>query len=302
MSGLAEGRRSVPLGRRPRPRPAAPIVALMAVATLCTATAARGGATPGETPSDVWLDAKGKPLPFQTNEEIEQFLQTARVVDRKKIKGGVNPRKAQLVLEQDGTRARAIFRFGDTKQRDVRIGERFYFDFRDSYKHECAAYALSRYLGLDSVPPAVPRQIDQDGGSVQIWVEKALDEDSDKFAPPDIRAWVAQVWDKDPFDNLILNVDRNAGNIKVSRDYHLWLIDHTRAFQPIPELLNPETVVRVRRVFWDQLKSLTDDELRKLVGDYLDGPQMSALEKRRDLLIEHVEGLITERGEGAVLY
>ena len=88
----------------------------------------------------------------------------------------------------------------------------------------------------------------------------------------------------------------------MSQQYHLWLIDHTRAFQPIPELLNPEKVVRVKRVFWDQLKALTDDELRKLVGDYLDGPQMGALEKRRDLLIELVEGLIAERGESAVLY
>jgi hypothetical protein len=42
--------------------------------------------------------------------------------------------------------------------------------------------------------------------------------------------------------------------------------------------------------------------LKGLVGDYLDGGQVSALAKRRELLIEHIEQLVAERGEGAVLY
>jgi hypothetical protein len=39
-----------------------------------------------------------------------------------------------------------------------------------------------------------------------------------------------------------------------------------------------------------------------VVGEYLDGAQVSALAKRRELLIEHVERLVAERSEAAVFY
>jgi hypothetical protein len=301
MPGLAGGRLAFGDGCAARVRWLVP-AALVAAATLSTATAAQGGAAASETAPHVWLDAKGKPLPFQTNAEIEAFLRTAQVVGEKKLKGGVNPDKRQLVLEENGTQARAIFRFGDIQKKDVRIGARYYFDFRDSYRHECAAYVLARWLGLDSVPPAVPREIDGKEGSLQIWVEHTLDEESDKFAPPDVRAWITQVWEKELFDNLILNVDRTAENFLVGQQYHLWLIDHTRAFQPMSDLLAPEKVKRVKRTAWDRLKGATNDDLQELLGDYLDARQRSALVERRDLLVEQIDGLIAERGEGAVLY
>ena len=33
------------------------------------------------------------------------------------------------------------------------------------------------------------------------------------------------------FDELISNIDRNQGNIVYTKDWRLWLIDHTRAFR-----------------------------------------------------------------------
>jgi hypothetical protein len=254
---------------------------------------------PPERPPHVWLDAGGDPLPIQSDAEILEFLRTATVVSRQRIPVGVN-RPEKLLLQENGIRAHAAFRIVDERERNVRIGARFYFDFRDSYRHECAAYELARSLGLDLVPPATLREIDGTEGSIQIWLESALSLEGRE--PPDVRAWVTQVWDRDLFDNLILNVDRNLGNLFVDPQQRLWLIDHTRAFQPEDQLLDPERVARIRRSVWERLAAMTEDDLKALVGEYLDHGQVNALAKRRELLVEHVQRLVAERGEQTVFF
>jgi hypothetical protein len=300
MPSVARGRQRACFGRGPRSAlgSCALLFALLGTGGVPGSAAAQAGAVPPETPSHVWLDAGGEPVPFQSDDEILEFLRTATVVGRERIPTGVN-RPEQLLLEKDGTRVHAAFRVVDVKKRNATY-DRFYFDFRDSYRHECAAYELARWLGLDFVPPAVLRRIEGRDGSVQIWLEDTRD--SKGFKPPNARAWAAQVWEKDLFDNLILNVDRNLGNILRDDQYRLWLIDHTRAFQPERQLLNPEALARVKRQVWDRLLATTKKDLKVLLGDYLDGKQIDALARRREALIEHVEGLVADRGEGAVFY
>jgi hypothetical protein len=104
------------------------------------------------------------------------------------------------------------------------------------------------------------------------------------------------------FDNLILNVDRNASNVIVSQGYKLWLVDHTRAFQPKNELLAPEKLRRVNRQVWDRLQAMSDDELKDLVREHLDGGQLQALVRRRRLLVERVRGIVDDLGEDIVFY
>jgi hypothetical protein len=249
----------------------------------------------------VWLDARGNPLPFQSHAEILEFLRTARVVGSEEIAVGIN-RSRKLFLEKDGTRAHAIFRAVDVEERMAQIGPRFYARFRDSHANENAAYALAQWLGLDNVPPVVARGYDRRDGSVQIWIENALEQTSEDFDPPSVLAWVAQLWDMQLFDNLILNVDRNSGNILAGQHYHLWLIDHTRAFQPVPELLAPEKLAKVNRRVWARLLATGEEDLEEVLGDYLDGGQLDALATRRELLIECVERLVAERGEEVVFY
>jgi hypothetical protein len=249
----------------------------------------------------VWLDARGEPLPFQTDDEILEFLRTARVLSREEIETGIT-RPHRLLLEKDGTRAHAIFRHVNVERRTAQIGPRFYQRFRDSHAHECAAYALARWLGLDNVPPVVARGLGGKDGSVQIWIENARDRTSEEFGPPSAVAWVAQIWDMELFDNLILNVDRNAGNTLVGEHYRLWLVDHTRAFQPLPELLDPARVSKVNRRVWDRLVATTEEDLTGALGDFLNRGQLRALAKRRELLVDHVERLLAERGEEVVLY
>jgi hypothetical protein len=254
-----------------------------------------------EPPARVWIGPDGNPLPFQNDDEVLEFLRTGRVVSRKRAPEGIH-KPDVLMLESDGVRARAVFRQNDEELTRVRIGERFYFRFRDCHAFECAAYALARRLGIDLVPPTVPRTIGRTPGSVQIWIEGDRDETAPGFQPRSPTRWVRSVWDKDFFDNLILNVDRNVWNILVDPNDQLWLIDHTRAFQPQAELLAAEVVQKVNRRAWERLQAMSDGELKDVVREHLDSDQLDALVQRRELMAEHVEGLLARLGEDAVFY
>ncbi len=248
----------------------------------------------------VWIGPDGDPLPFQNDDEVLEFLRTAEVKDRKPAPEGINKPQV-LMLESNGVKARAILREVVNEMKRVRIGERFYFRFLDSYANECAAYDLARELGLDFVPPVVPRGIGRPG-SVQIWIEGGTTASDEGFQPRSPMTWMKQVWDKDLFDNLILNVDRNLGNILVGPNEELWLIDHTRAFQPQGELFAAEVVQKVNRRAWERLQAMSDEELKDVVREHLDSEQLDALVKRRELMAEHVEGLLARLGENAVFY
>ncbi len=271
------------------------------LAGLAAPAATAEGPDPTEAPR-AWLGPEGDPLPFQTDDEILEFLRTARVVSWRTLDEGIN-REQQLLLEGDGIRAHAIFRTVDRELRRTRRPDgRYYARWVDHYSGECAAYELARSLGLGFVPPAVPRSFGGKNGSVQIWIEGARDENAEGFRPPRPLGWVRQVWDRTFFDLLIFNVDRNAGNLLAGPDYQLWLYDHGRAFQPKAELLDPEALERVNRTVWNRLQSMSDAELRDVVREHLDVDQMTTLVQRRALLVERVQALVDEKGEGAVFY
>lgn len=248
----------------------------------------------------IWTDADGEPVPFTTEGDILEFLRTAKVVSEKPIGIGINESN-KLLLERDGIRINAIFREVEFERRHAKIGERVHQIFRDSYRYESAAYELSRLLGLDAVPPAARRMVRGRRGTVQIWLAPTLDETEDGFRPPNAGKWVEQLWSMYVFDNLIFNVDRNAGNVLVDSRYKMWMIDHTRAFQIEDELLD-ESVVRVERRLFDVLVSVTDDDIRAAVDAHLDSREIKSLLARRAKLIDHVNKLATERGEHVIFY
>jgi hypothetical protein len=254
-----------------------------------------------EPPGHVLLDAKGAPLPFQGDDEVLEFLRTAKVVDRKEIKEGLN-RPLLLLLEHEDARARAIFRFARSRKRRTRVGGLYYSRFLEHYDSDWAAYVLARQLGIDTVPPTVIRRIGPKEGSLQIWVEGARDETASDFRPHSPIRWMKQLWEMDLFDNLILNADRNSTNILAGQDYEFWLTDHGRAFQPMAELLSPEKLKMINRQIWDRLQALSDEELKDIVRKHLDTEQLHTLVKRRELLVELVEGLVAEKGEAKVFY
>ncbi len=252
-----------------------------------------------------WLDPEGKPLPFTSDEEVMEFLRTARLIRFRKIPLGVtHPRQA--LLEKDGVRMHAIFRDVnmDKPLQQLKDGT-VVINFRDSYIFEPAAYELSRLLGLDNVPPVILRKLQFKSGSLQAWVENTMTERSrirDNLKAPDKVLWSKQIWNMRVFDNLIYNTDRNQGNILIDRNWRVWLIDHGRAFRREKELRNPELIVQCGRKLWEKLKSLDEQVVRERLKKFLRPPEIKALMRRRDILVQHIQKLIEERGENKVLF
>jgi hypothetical protein len=252
-----------------------------------------------------WTDAQGNPLPFGSEAELLDFLRTADVVSASRIGGGINnPRK--LVLEKNGVRANAVFRdVSEEKNSPTFGGGRNELFFKDSYIFEPAAYELGMMLGLDNVPPATIRKYDRTNGSIQIFIENAITERKEleeHLTPPNDQEWKKQVQMMNVFDALIYNVDRNRGNIIITPDWRLWMIDHSRAFRRNTDLQSQSPVNQCERQLYAKLKALDEKEARKRLKDYLTTFELDALFTRRKLLLERIDKLIAEKGENQVLY
>ncbi len=268
-------------------------------------TAAPVEVTEALAPAHLWTDPDGNPLPFQSDEEIMQFLRTAKVISLKDIGEGItNPKK--VMLEKDGVRMNAIFRaVNEDKPSATMAGGSTEMFFRDSYIFEPAAYHLSRLLGMTSVPPAVLRTVRGNDGSVQIWLEGLMTYTKSqklKLAPPDRARWTKQVHMMRFFDALIFNTDRNTGNWMIDSKWNLWLIDHTRAFRRQVTLRSQALLVQCDRKLYEQVKNLDEDKARQTLKPFLRGYEIDALLERRKKLMEHFEGLIREKGESRVLF
>jgi len=251
----------------------------------------------------VWIGPDGNPLPFQTNQEIEEFLLTAAVVSMKNIPVGVTQPK-KVLLEKDGVKMHAVFRnvnIYKSRWTDVNCTR---INFRDYCLYECAAYELSKMLGLYNVPPTVLRRINGKKGTLQIWIENAmmeLDRQKKNVQAPDARSWRMQNHMMRIFDNLIFNDDRNQGNMLIDEHWNLWLIDHTRSFRSLSRLPDPKAIRCCEKQLWNMLKNLDESTVKERLGEFLRPPELKALLKRRVKLVEYIEEMIEKRGEKIVV-
>ena len=197
-----------------------------------------------------WLDIDGRPLPFQDDETVQDVMRAARVVDREKISRGVAGVE-KLLLEGNGVRFHAAFRSIDVTLRktQARAAGKSTAKYRDAAIFETAAYELSALFGINRVPPVVVRRIDELDGTLQIWVEETRPEveliANNRLRPPDMVRWRQQKQIMYVFDSLVANADRNQGNILIDRQWTLWFIDHTRAFQSTSRLFRQDDGVIV---------------------------------------------------------
>jgi hypothetical protein len=104
------------------------------------------------------------------------------------------------------------------------------------------------------------------------------------------------------FDELIYNVDRNRGNLVITQEWNVWMIDHTRAFRLHKNCPKLARMKQIDRKLLDNLKKLTREILKHEVGEYLTKPEMEAVLARRDAIVKHFDNRVAQNGEATVLY
>jgi len=183
------------------------------------------------------MGPKEEPLPFRSNQEIEDFLRTAKVISFKEISTGVT-KPLRLRLIKDGIQVDAIFRTVDDLKKRWESRNGLKLNFHDYYL----------------------------------------------------------------FDNLIYNDDRNQTNILIGSDWKLWFIDSTRAFRPYRQLKHPDLIFRCEAAVWQKLKNISPEMIRNELNPFLKVTEINTLIKRHQLIVDHIQDRIDQRGESAIIF
>lgn len=224
--------------------------------------------------------------------EFEEFLTTAKVTKVEDVPIGVTkPQRA--TLEAGGPAARFAWK-------PIRPG--YSKGFMESYKAEIAAYKLDRMLDLHMVPPIVERKVDGLTGAAVYWIENTKSWSVAQPPQGPEPGWSLQLTRMKMFDLLIANIDRNQGNLIYDDDWHLFLIDHSRAFIDKKDLKGIAPLGRVDRALWNKMAALTIEDLDRGLDKWVGDKEKRALLARRDLMAKNIQELIAKRGEKFVFY
>jgi hypothetical protein len=195
-----------------------------------------------------------------------------------------------------------VFKSIDERKMGItKIGSTAEYDFKDSWMFEIAAYEVDKLLEMNVVPPTVERTYDGKKGSLQWWVPDAMTEGDrmkKKLVPPNALSWSRQIVVMRIFDCLVYNIDRNLGNILITTDWRVWLIDHSRTFKSIDMLKGEKGLTNFSRSLMERLRLLDEQKLNDCCGLYLRAPEIRTMLKRRDLIIQHYEKMVQEKGAG----
>lgn len=230
------------------------------------------------------------PTPVLTLEQKEEFLRSAKVLAAKTAAKGITNTLRATLTEGPVSHDASIQRIDEELARFEASDGTVELNFRDTYKFNIAAYRLGKMLGLERmIPPSIERKYEGTSGAFTWWVEDvAMDEaqrQQKKIQAPDKESFNRQYVIMQVFDNLIYNTDRNETNIIFDKDWHLWMIDHTRAFRTRKELLNPKALNQCDRVLLSKMKELTFEKMKPELGPYLHDDQIRAILARRDKIV-----------------
>jgi hypothetical protein len=222
-------------------------------------------------------------------DQIEQQLTEGKVLKLEDVPIGVT--KPQRATLEGGTRfAWKPLQPGYSK------------GFMESYKAEIAAYKLDRMLELHMVPPIVERKMEGKTGAAVFWIENTRP--WNVKAPPQgpEPMWSRQLTKMKMLDLLIANIDRNQGNLMYDADWHIFLIDHSRAFIDKKDLKGIAPLGRVERKLWEKMQALTIEDLDRGLEKWVGDKEKKALLIRRDLMAKEINALIKKHGEKFVFY
>jgi hypothetical protein len=239
----------------------------------------------------------------------EEFLTSADIISYEQMWGSqaiTNPFK--ITLQKDSTTRNALL-----KNIEGRLGGHW-----ECWKFEIAAYLLDKYLELNMVPPTVQRDFQGKRSSCQLWVEYEMslrNKMQNNVAMPTYKVfhWNRATYLQRAFDNLIANIDRHAGNILITKDWRMILIDHSRTFRTSKKFANEliytdkheggaKEMKQLPRAFVEKIESLNYELIKEIVGDYLTDDEINALLARKELILKEIKRLTKKYGEDKVLY
>jgi hypothetical protein len=221
-----------------------------------------------------------------TDAQLETFLQQAEVVACTVVHK--LDRSADVCdLEGEGPELRGVFLTVDEQPDPEHAAEA---PFR-TYRHEIAAYRLDRLLGLDLVPVTVERSFDGRTGSMQVFLEGAVDLALlETYGQLHLLDGLEEEIEAAGIFSALMSVEErhNAGRMFLPQDRRLAMADSTKAFptsaEPGSDLpsscgpLDPELEMG--------LKSLSRQQLDEAVGTLLSTQQIDGLLFRRDRILE----------------
>jgi hypothetical protein len=241
-----------------------------------------------------------------TPAEMEQFLLKAEITRKRGTEKGVT-NTIRATLSDGRITHDAQIQTVDIQQNVFQAGAKSELNFKDTYRYNIGAYRLSRLLGMTNVPMSVKRRVDGKDGSMTWWVDDVQFDEGGRLKQkpmqgPDPDRTAKQNAVRLVFDELIQNKDRNAGNLIWTKDWTLWLIDHTRAFRTGKDLMKPDQLNRVDRALLSAIRGLTLEAMTREMGDVMLKAELSAVIDRRDKLVKHFEDRIATVGEDHVLF
>jgi hypothetical protein len=229
-----------------------------------------------------------------TLDQQEEFLRTAKIVNAKGAKKGVTDTLRATLTDGKTTHDASIQTINEAKAVFQGQSGTTEFNFKDTYLFNIAAWKLARMLGIDDmVPASVDRKYQGKGGSFTWWIDDvAMDEEervNKKIQPPDPDSWGREIQVMHVFDQLIYNTDSNATNLLIDKQWHIWIIDHSRAFRMQKTLQDPKMLSRCDRNLLAKMKTLDQPTLEKEMKSILNKAEIQGLLARRDVIVKFFE-------------
>ncbi len=252
------------------------------------------------------VSAPGTQETLLSEEQMRVFLLNAKVVNSKQVGKGIAG-VLRLTLSDGKITHDAAFQSIDEYKQIMHFGNgRTEINFRDSYKYDIAAYELAKLLSLgDMMPVTVPRTWQGNPGALSWWLPVKMDEEERvkrQINPPDPEAWNRQMYKMRVFAQLVYDTDRNLGNVLISEDWHLWMIDFSRAFRLYNKLENAKNLTRCDRQLLEKLRRLDAKDVKQNTKGFLTEPEVQAVMERRDKIVAFFDALVAQKGEQEVIY
>lgn len=261
------------------------------VACCLALSSVAGAARPGAEP--------------RTPEDIEAFMRSAKVVRSRELSTGIT-RPLRLTLSDGATTHDAVFQAVDERKTVFTPQQgKSEINFVDSWRYNVAAYRIAALVGLDwMMPVTIEYRFRGRTGALSWFMASIMDERrrmKENVRPKDVQAWNRDMYRMRVFSSLVHDTDRNLGNVLVSPEWRVVMVDFTRAFR-LHAAIKTEDIVQCERSLLARLETLTLPAVQQAVERYLTTAETEAVMKRRDLIVAHIRALITERGEDKVLF